>query len=399
MSFAADIRQWPTVDAFAAHLAASSPSVAAWASAFCLHHTWTPTVAQWRGITTVKGTRDYYINVRKWDAGPHLFICGDAPDPAHRGIFQLTPLSIPGIHAGKCNARSWGCEVVGRYDDAFWSDATAELVYGVIAALYRWRDLDPQSITGHRLCLNNKTCPGNAVVARLDTIRAEVAKRMDVPHVAPAVPAPVVPAYTAESTILGQPRARQDQAAAYILQRGSHGEYTAHEIREAILATYWQTATLVGVDPVLAIAQMIHETGNLSSFWAARPQRNPAGIGVNGRASFAALPGYVYNTARGRFEAGIAFPSWSDAAQAHIGRLLAYATKPQDRTDVQQALATTALRWRDFPAQWMGYAPMLKQLGKAHHPFGKDGCGWASPGTLYGESIATIANAITRVQL
>lgn len=184
--FAVDIRRWATISDFESHLAQCDPAIASWSIGLTLHHTWTPTIAQWRGIQTLFGTKDYYMysvpnsNGTKggWPSGPHLFICGDAPNPNHRGIFQLTPLDTPGTHAGRCNKDHWGCEVVGRYDDTFWSGETAELVLGATTALYRWRGLDPKTLNGHCLCLKNKTCPGNAIIKKLPEIRTEITQRL-----------------------------------------------------------------------------------------------------------------------------------------------------------------------------------------------------------------------------
>ena len=88
--------------------------------------------------------------------------------------------------------------------------------------------------------------------------------------------------YTEESSIIGLPNASAEQAIAYIIAR-PHGEYSDNDISTVIVPGYFALCFEIGLDPILAIAQMIHETGNLTSFWAARPQRNPAGIGVNGR--------------------------------------------------------------------------------------------------------------------
>jgi hypothetical protein len=89
-------------------------------------------------------------------------------------------------------------------------------------------------------------------------------------------------AYTKDSAILASPGADMNRAASAILAR-PHGEYTEHDIRQVIVPAYFELCGSVGMDPILAIAQMIHETANLASFWAARPQRNPAGIGVTGQ--------------------------------------------------------------------------------------------------------------------
>jgi hypothetical protein len=156
-----------------------------------------------------------------------------------------------------------------------------------------------------------------------------------------------------------------------------HGEYTDEDIAIGIIPAYFTICQDVGVDPVLAIAQMILETGNLTSFWSARPRRNPAGIGVTGE------PG-----------AGVSFPSWAnDAIPAHVGRLLAYALPVEQGTPTQQALIAKAVLYRPFPRELRGTASMLRQLGAAHNPTGR---GWATPGTDYGARIAEIANRIAR---
>lgn len=177
MAFAEDIRRWPTAADLAAHLARHDPAIAPWAKAICLHHTYTPTVSQWRGIKTLYGTRGYYIGLG-WTSGPHLFICGNATHPGDKGVFQLTPLNLPGIHAGRCNSDHFAIEVVGRYDRAGWLPATSELVYGAILALMDWRGItDVSQVVGHRECMpNQKTCPGTAI--NMTTVRAEVARRL-----------------------------------------------------------------------------------------------------------------------------------------------------------------------------------------------------------------------------
>lgn len=211
--------------------------------------------------------------------------------------------------------------------------------------------------------------------------------------------------FTDESSIFGAagaqalaltagPSAGQEQACAYILAR-PHGEYTEHDIRSAIVPAYYAACEPVGVDPVLAIAQMIHETGNLTSFWAARPQRNPAGIGVNGKKQAeppADMTNWAFNTQRGQWEFGVSFATWqNDAIPAHIGRLLAYFLPRGAETAEQRAAIERGLRYRPLPDAMRGSAGALRQLGRAHNPTGQ---GWASPGTDYGAKIAAVANRI-----
>lgn len=179
--------------------------------------------------------------------------------------------------------------------------------------------------------------------------------------------------------------------AAIAAQISPVNGYTAYDI-QSIVKNYWDACLLVGVNPLLAIAQMCHETGNLSSFWAARPQRNPAGLGVTGEWSNTPKPGYVYNPTRTRYEAGLSFVSWEhESVFAHVGRLVAYAIKPEERTSLQQQMVNVALSYRDLPDHIQGSAPMLRQLGADLNPTGE---GWADPGTDYGAKIAAKANRL-----
>lgn len=194
--------------------------------------------------------------------------------------------------------------------------------------------------------------------------------------------------------ILSPASASFEQIATYILSRPC-GEYTANDIRNVILPTYYQLCVEVGIDPTLAVAQMIHETGNLSSFWATRPQRNPAGIGVNGKFQAdkpADSTNWAFNTQRQRWEFGLSFATWKDdSIPAHVGRLLAYVLPIGSENEAQRALIARALRYRGLPDRMRGSAPTLKPLGRAHNPTGS---GWASPGTDYGAKIAAIAERI-----
>lgn len=398
-----DIRHWPTLDAFAAHLAAHDPAICAWVKGVTVHHTVIPTVAQWDGRRTMDGMLRFYED-KGWDGAPHLFV---APD----GIWQMNPLNLPGIHAGRCNVDHWGVEVVGNYDRITWREPIRSFAYGAIVALLHWRGLGADAVKGHRECLNNKSCPGTAI--NMNDVRANVAVRLAAVPPAPPAPAPVplpvpVAVYTADSPLIASPRASAAQALAYILAR-AHGEYTTHDIAGVIVPAYWAVCERAGIDPVLAVAQMIHETGNLTSFWSHRPRRNPAGIGVTGRRvdqeTYQKNPEryppelWAYNRQRMMWEAGVSFPTWKDdAIPAHIGRLLLYALPAGAGTPAQQALIADALAWRPFPADFRGTAPTLKPLGKVHNPKGSRGAGWAHPGDNYGAAIARIANAIAATE-
>jgi hypothetical protein len=151
------------------------------------------------------------------------------------------------------------------------------------------------------------------------------------------------------SFVVGGGGVSQAQVCAYILGR-AHGEYTEEDIRNAIVPAYYAACEPVGIDPVIPIAQMIHETGNLTSFWAARPQRNPAGIGVNGQKQSeppADRANWAFNTQRSQWERGVSFASWqNDAIPAHVGRLLAYFLPKGAENDIQRAVIERGLRYR-----------------------------------------------------
>lgn len=204
--------------------------------------------------------------------------------------------------------------------------------------------------------------------------------------------------YTPDSPLLGQPQATEAQASAYMLRRPHSSAYDDGSIPNVIVPTYFSICQGVGLDAVLLIAQMIHESGNLTSWWSQRPRRNPAGIGVTGRGqtSRPATGTWAWD---GRIWAeGVSFGSWADESiPAHVGRLLAYAL-PQTKTDhgwvvhgtpAQSALIKTALAYRDLPDRLRGAAPTLRGLQGT----------WAVPGRFYAKRLAMIANAICAVQV
>jgi hypothetical protein len=145
------------------------------------------------------------------------------------------------------------------------------------------------------------------------------------------------------SKILADPRCSTHQLRLAVLAR-DHGGYSDRRVRK-IIGRYVEVCAGVGVDPLVAVAQMVLETGNLSSFWSQPPRRNPAGIGVTGE------PGV-----------GLSFVSWRQAVRAHVGRLLAYAVKAGRETPEQLELVTMALNIRPLPDNLRGAAPTIAKL-------------------------------------
>jgi len=197
---------------------------------------------------------------------------------------------------------------------------------------------------------------------------------------------------TADAPLLGPFGAIPPQCYHYILSR-PHGAYSDLDVAK-IIGGYFEFCGRTGISAVIAISQLIHETGNLTSALSQRedpdgnPCRNPAGIGVNGERSATPQPGFVYDADRGCYRRCCGFTSWRDEAiPAHIGRLLAYALKPGAGTDLQKLLIRRALSVRLLPQSYRGSAPTLRGLEGR----------WAVPGHGYADKIAAIANAIRSV--
>jgi N-acetyl-anhydromuramyl-L-alanine amidase AmpD len=149
--------------------------------------------------------------------------------------------------------------------------------------------------------------------------------------------------YTADSPLLANARGHQEQIVFYIQDRllTSSG-YTNQDV-EDIMAFYWEFAPDVEIDPFLAAAQCVFETNALQSYWAARPRRNPAGLGV-------------------RQEGGLAFNSWHAAVQAHIGQLLAFALTDAQANDAQRDMMTKNPRHAHILPELRGSAPTIAGL-------------------------------------
>ena len=184
------------------------------------------------------------------------------------------------------------------------------------------------------------------------------------------------------STIQGTP----EQCGRFMLAR-AHGEYNATDINTAIVPAYFAVCAAVGMDPVMLLAQMIHETGCLTSWWSQRPRRNPAGIGVTGRTNPAPPASGAWAQRDAVWAEGVSFPSWKDdSIPAHAGRLLAYALRDDQANATQREMINRALGYRPLPANFRGVAPTWRGLNGR----------WAVPGTTYADKLAEIANAILR---
>lgn len=189
---------------------------------------------------------------------------------------------------------------------------------------------------------------------------------------------------TPQSNLFSLPRVDMQAAVRYIVNRGTDVSYPQVSVQE-IVQHYWTWGAKVGIDPLLAVAQMIHETGNLTSWWCLRPRRNPAGIGVTGENRFGLKPGVDWQWNGLKWVRGYAFANWEDAAKAHLGHLLLYALPLTSVATEDQNTCIQADPQR-FGFPHAGKAPQLVGLNGR----------WAVPGTYYADAISSIANAIRR---
>jgi Mannosyl-glycoprotein endo-beta-N-acetylglucosaminidase/N-acetylmuramoyl-L-alanine amidase len=157
-------------------------------------------------------------------------------------------------------------------------------------------------------------------------------------------------ALTTTSTLMAPPRATQAQLRAHLIaHHKAHHSPSVYKdsAMSHIVRLYFTTAKSIGLDPLIAVAQMDLETGHLTSKASQPPQRNPAGIGITG------APGE-----------GLSFPNWTKAVRAHVGRLAAYAIPKGKGTPEQKALITAALNVRPLPDAKRGSAARLQGLSK-----------------------------------
>lgn len=282
-----------------------------------------------------------------WDRGPHLFI-------DDRWIWLFTPMRHVGIHAAEGNSftrggqlhYSIGIEVVGYYEHVQWPESVQRLVGHAVAVLKRRLgtfELRYQPFAGgvssHR-DYNKPQCPGAAITEDFYIrVLNDGWERLTNSHRLMNVSQR---ALSQDLPILGAPSGSIDQAIAYVkAQLPADSEYK-NDV-ETIMGYYWQYAPAVGVDPFLAAAQCIFETDALRSQWAARPKRNPAGLGV-------------------RQEGGLSFESWEKSVQAHIGQLLAFALRDDQSNDAQREMMSRNPRHANIGSELRGVAPTVRGL-------------------------------------
>ena len=377
--FAKEMIHFPNVTDFEKYL--SDIVKPEWTKTLVIHHTWKPVESDWNGMSTMKGIKNYYEKLG-WDSGPHLFVCIGSPDAKNDGIWLMSNLEEKGIHANECNSVSWGLEIVGNYDVKPWSDKLKKYLYELFPVILKKLEITSvtmKNLKGHRECNSPKTCPGKKI--DMDVVRNDVQKIMF----------PAIGVVTRDTAIMGESLCTLSQATEYLSK--ASGWYTKDELNNIILKAYFDEGKITGVNPCLAIAQMVHETGFLTSWWSNRPRRNPAGIGVTGQTSSTQPKPedssmWAYNTSTQMWHKGMSFVDFDKTAvPAHMARLLGYAINPVSRTPEQQKYINLHTKGRPLPDRVNGCAPTLAGLEGT----------WAFPGKGYADKIANHANAIIRL--
>jgi hypothetical protein len=313
-------------------------------------------------------------------------------------IYQLVDDNQVAWHAGRSalagapdvNAFSIGIELehttepeviaAGHPRHTDWPAAQLEALAWLCREKMDAYHIPTSKVVSHRavaLPRGRKVDPVDAPLGPEEAFRAWVDATLGAPPVPPA-PAP----YTPSRPLLAPPGAPMVLVASRVPHGGAYTARDAQTIAEA----YYRIAGAVGVDPVLALAQLCHETGGLSSWWAQLPRCNPAGIGVTGETHplKGAAPGPGWESDGTIWKRGLSFGRWDPTAiEAHVGRLLAYARTDMQASPPQRALIARALAWRPLPAEFRGAAPTVAGLSGR----------WAAD-PAYAEKVARWANQL-----
>lgn len=143
-------------------------------AAIVLHHTWKPTAAQYQKEATIRGIQNYHMNDNKWsDIGYHFLI---GPEGV---IYQGRPETVIGAHSTP-NTNYIGICIIGDYDPG--QDPLTPASYAALLDLMTWLTaeygISTQEFYGHR-DFSTKSCPGDSVHHRLDEIKNEVKRRLE----------------------------------------------------------------------------------------------------------------------------------------------------------------------------------------------------------------------------
>lgn len=122
-----------------------------------LHHTWSPTAAQYKGQATWEGIRDYHVGQRGWsDIGYHY---GVGPEGS---VWRLRPVTRSGAHVLSRNRHTVGVVLLGNYDVEDPMANGLPVAAQVVRVLVERFKLKAEHIRFHRE-FQDKTCPGTKI--------------------------------------------------------------------------------------------------------------------------------------------------------------------------------------------------------------------------------------------
>lgn len=387
------------------------------------------------GIEDVQAVANYHTQSRGWPGIGYHTALAEEINGGPIARYNCSALHLQRAHIAYRNHEAIGVACLTNFGSAVpddkWITALAETIadlrrtypHAEIAG-HREKALGPaQSPDGSDY---RTACPGDAWPRWKPELLARVAA------LGSAVPTPTT-SYHAHSPLLAAgPPGLTSAALLTILPDASPGTYTVGDMR-LIADAYLFWCDQAQLNPVLLWAQMCHEADYARSWWAQRPRRNPAGIGVTGAT---AMPKpergqWQYDARKDRgageprgplWVEGLRYASWADhGVPSHLGRLLAYCyTDAQLVDDVglpatiravqarRRELVARAMTERPLPEVIRGSTSTWQHLGSRHNPRNTAAIaagtpperwpvqGWAHTGDSYGAALASIANKIMR---
>ena len=145
--------------------------------AIVIHHTWKPTLSDYKGASTIRGIQKYHMTDPHtgWtDIGYHYLIGGEGL------LYEGRPETALGAHTIP-NPNKVGVCVIGDYDPA--NDALTTQSYNtlldILTYLCAQYSISPDAIYGHRE-FQNKTCPGDIIFNKIPEIKQEIKTRLGI---------------------------------------------------------------------------------------------------------------------------------------------------------------------------------------------------------------------------
>jgi hypothetical protein len=206
--------------------------------------------------------------------------------------------------------------------------------------------------------------------------------------------------YTRDSSFISEAsNLNLNKVFDFIILNNPLCKYTRYDV-SVIVNEYTKQCKTANINWVLALSQMLHETGKLSSEWCARPRRNPAGLGVNGtfqKAKPTDTYGWYYDLSRDLWLAGFAFDNWigeGGSVESHIAHLLLYIYKDSEMTAEQLELSRKSVGKRRLEQKHPEYRGIAKTLQGLYQTWAFSSNPNPDPKLQYPNRIAKVANEL-----